>query len=286
MSDVDRMPALIMKMKALRSSLSKSEVCVIDYIIDHPEEVVYLSVSGLAESSGVSVATVIRACKDLGMSGYQDLKVTLAQDIVTPLQSIHEEISADDSASTIMDKVFQSSIHTLRFTYDTLKVDLVEKAAAIIDGSAKVIIFGLGNSQSIAIDLQHKLMRLGITAFAYTDTHMQIIAATYLGPQDTVFAISHSGSSKDVVDAAELAKKQGSKVIALTNIGKNPLGDIADIQLTTASNESHYRIVALASRVAQMTIIDAIYTIIATKRGQQAVDQFRSIEKALESKKY
>ncbi len=286
MNDTDRLPALIMKMKALRSSLSKSVARVIDYIIEHPEEVVYLSVSGLAENSGVSVATVIRACRDIGMSGYQDLKVTLAQDIVTPLQSIHEEISAADSATAIMDKVFQSSIHTLRFTYDTLKVETVVAAAEIINNSSRVNIYGLGNSHSVAIDMQHKLMRLGLNAVAYTDSHMQIIASTYLKAGDAVLAISHSGSSKDIVDASELAKRNGAAVICLTNIGRSPLGDISTVQLTTASKESHYRIVALASRVAQMTIIDTLYTMIAIKRGQQAVDNFRSIEKALESKKY
>jgi DNA-binding MurR/RpiR family transcriptional regulator len=286
MNDTDRLPALIMKMKALRSSLSKSVARVIDYIIEHPEEVVYLSVSGLAENSGVSVATVIRACRDIGMSGYQDLKVTLAQDIVTPLQSIHEEISATDSATAIMDKVFQSSIHTLRFTYDTLKVETVVAAADIINNSSRVNIYGLGNSHSVAIDMQHKLMRLGLNAVAYTDSHMQIIASTFLKAGDSVLAISHSGSSKDIVDASELAKKNGAAVISLTNIGRSPLGDISTVQLTTASKESHYRIVALASRVAQMTIIDTLYTMIAIKRGQQAVDNFRSIEKALESKKY
>jgi DNA-binding MurR/RpiR family transcriptional regulator len=275
-----------MKMRALRSSLSKSEVRVIDYISEHPEEVVYLSVSGLAENSGVSVATVIRACRDIGMSGYQDLKVTLAQDIVTPLQSIHEEITAEDSASVIMDKVFQSSIHALRFTYDTLKSEKVEEAADIIDRSSRVNIYGLGNSHSIAIDLQHKLMRLGIGAFAFTDSHMQIIASSFLRETDSVFAISHSGSSKDIVDAAALSKKNGAKIISLTDIGRSPLGDISDVLLTTASKESHYRIVALASRIAQMTIIDTIYTIIAKKRGQSAIDNFHNIEKALEPKKY
>jgi DNA-binding MurR/RpiR family transcriptional regulator len=275
-----------MKMKALRSSLSKSEVRVIDYISEHPEEVVYLSVSGLAENSGVSVATVIRACRDVGMTGYQDLKLTLAQDIVTPLQSIHEEITAEDSSSAIMDKVFQGNIHALRFTYDTIKVEKVEEAAEIIDRSSRVNIYGLGNSHSIAIDLQHKLMRLGIGAYAFTDSHMQIIASTFLKEGDSVFAISHSGSSKDIVDAAELSKKNGAKVITLTDIGRSPLGDISDVLLTTASKESHFRILALASRVAQMTIIDTIYTIIARKRGQLAIDNFHKIETALEPKKY
>lgn len=281
-----REPALIMKMKALRSSLSKSEARVVDFIIEHPEEVIYLSVSGLAEKSAVSDATVVRTCHKIGMSGYQDLKLTLAQDIVTPLQSIHEEIEEGDTVPTIIDKVFQSALHTLRFTYDTVNLDALEEAAMVIDGSNRVNIYGLGNSHSIATDMQHKLMRLGINAFAYADSHMQAIASAYLKEGDTVFAISHSGSSRDVVDAARIAKENGAKVISLTNIGRSPLGDMADIQLTTASKEARYRVLALASRVAQMTIIDIIYTIIAFKRKSYAVEGFRHIEKALESKKY
>ncbi len=286
MAENDRVPALIMKMKALRHSLSKSENRVMEYIINHPEEVVYLSVSGLAEKSGVSDATVIRACRRIGMSGYQDLKVTLAQDIVTPLQSIHEEISDDDSCSVIMEKVFQSTIHTLKFTHDTLRSEVIESAVEIISNSKRIAIFGLGNSHSIAINMQHKLMRLGINATAYTDSHMQTIIASYLGEKDTIFAISHSGSSKDIVDAAALAKKNNTKIISLTNIGKSPLGDISDVHLTTASNESKYRIVAIASKIAQITIIDTIYTILAIRHKNTSVDIFRNIEKALESKKY
>lgn len=286
MPEYDRVPALIMKMKALRKSLSKSEERVISYIIDHPEEVVYLSVSGLAEKSGVSDATVVRTCRKIGMSGYQDLKVTLAQDIVTPLQSIHEEITEHDNDITIMEKVFQSTIHTLKFTYDTFKIESISKAVELICASKQIAIIGLGNSNSIAVDAMHKFMRLGINAYAFTDSHMQMIKSSYLSKDDLVFAISHSGSSKDVVDAAATAKKNGAKVISLTNIGKTPLGDIADVQLTTASKESMYRIVAIASRVAQMAIIDTIYTIIATRRKNESVETFHNIEKAMESKKY
>jgi len=286
MPEYDRMPALIMKMKALRPSLSKSEDRVVAYIIEHPEEVVYLSVSGLAEKSGVSDATVVRTCRKIGMSGYQDLKVTLAQDIVTPLQSIHEEITETDSDSVVMEKVFQSTIHTLKFTHDTIRIEAISQAVALICASKHIAIFGLGNSDSIAIDAMHKFMRLGIDAYAYTDSHMQMIRSSYLGTGDLVFAISHSGSSKDVVDAAAMAKRNGANVISLTNMGKTPLGDIADVQLTTASKESMYRIVAIASRVAQMAIIDTIYTIIAVRRKNESVETFRVIEKALESKKY
>lgn len=275
-----------MKMETLRPSLSKMEKNVVDYILKHPEEVIYLSVAGLAEKSGTSDATVIRTCRKLGMSGYQDLKVSLAQDLVTPLQNIHEEIEESDTVDVILDKVFQSTIHTLKFTHNILKAKTIEAAADAICASNKLFIFGLGNSHSIALDLQHKMLRLDINAMAYTDTHIQSIVASHMKEGDVVFAISHSGSSKDVVDAAKLAKSNGATVISLTDIARSPLYDIADIRLCTASNETRYRIFALSSRIAQMTIIDTLHTIIALKRRDAITSGFRNIEKALESKKY
>jgi RpiR family carbohydrate utilization transcriptional regulator len=281
----NRLPALLLKMKALRSTLSKAEQQVVDYIIENPEKVIYLSVAGLAENSKVSDATVVRTCRRLGLNGYQDLKVTLAQDIVTPLQSIHEEINLDDSAFVIVSKVFQGTLHAINFTHDTIKVESIEKAADAIMNARTVAIFGLGNSHSIAIDLQHKLMRLGINAVAYVDSHMQAIKATHLGQGDVVFAISHSGSSTDIVDSTKIAKNNGATTISLTNIGSSPLSKITDIQLYTASKETKYRIVALSSRIAQMVIIDSIYTIIACKKPG-CVELFHSLEKSLNKKKY
>lgn len=287
MIDTDKKePALILKMKALHNTLGSAEKKVVDYMISHSEEVIYLSVSGLAEKSGTSDATVVRACRKLGMQGYQELKVTLAQDIVTPLQSIHEEISENDTPSMVLDKVFQSSIHTLQFTRDLIDKKEVENAADVLSKAGRVNIYGLGNSHSVAVDMQHKLMRLGINACAYTDSHMQCIASSYLGKDDAVVGISHSGSSRDIVEAVELAKENGAAAICISNFGRSPLSDISDIKLNTASKETKYRIVALASRIAQIAIIDTLYTIIALKKKQEIVAGFHKLESALEKKKY
>jgi RpiR family carbohydrate utilization transcriptional regulator len=279
-------PALILKMKALYDSLGTAEKKVIDYIVAHPEEVIYLSVTGLAEKSGASIATVIRACRKIGMNGYQELKVNLAQDIVTPLQNIHEEVNEDDTPSVILDKIFQSSMYALQFTRDVINIKAIEAATQSLLNAKKVNIYGLGNSHSIAIDMQHKMMRLGINATAYTDSHMQSIASAYLNKDDVVVGISHSGSSKDVVDAVNVAKKNGATVICITNFGRSPLSDLADIKLYTASKETKYRIVALASRVAQITIIDTLYTMLALARKAEIVDGFHNVEIALKDKKY
>ncbi|MBQ7759231.1 MurR/RpiR family transcriptional regulator [Anaerotignum sp.] len=281
----ERLPTLLLRMEAMRDSLGQAERKVVDYILENPEKVIYLSVAGLAESSGVSDATVVRACRKLGLSGYQDFKVTLAQDIVTPMQSIHEEISEDDTASGIVDKVFQGTMQALTLTHDSLDAEALVKAADAITNARRVVILGMGSSYSVAVDMQHKLLRLGIDAVAFNDSHIQTITASLLTKDDVVFAISHSGSSKDIVDNTKLAKSNGATTISLTSIGSSPLSKTTDIQLYTASKETQYRIVALSSRIAQEVIIDTLYTLIAI-RDKKYVDGFHKIEKAIQRKKY
>ena len=277
--------AILLKIEALKSNMSKAEVRVCDYIIRHPEEVIYLSVSELAKKSGVSDATVIRACQKTGSSSYQDLKIALAQDIVSPLQAVNEEVQPEDNAPEVLEKVFQSILHTLNYTYKVQEAAQLEKAADKLLSARRICICGLGNSHAIAADLQHKLMRLGLNATAYTDNHLQIISTSFLDERDVLFAISHSGSSRDIVRAATAARKNHATVISLTNLGASPLTDISDISLHTASNETRYRRVALASRLAQMAVIDVIYTLIALKK-EDSVEGFFRIEKALVDTKY
>lgn len=278
-------PALLLRIQSMIGNMSNAEKRVASFILEHPNDVIPFSVAGLAEASGVSDATVIRACKTLGFSSYQDFKVSLAVDIVTPIQTIHEEIAPGDGTAEIIDKVFKGNKYALDCTQSALNIEAMENATETIKNAAHVLIFGLGNSHSVALDLQHKLMRLGINAQAHTDSHLQSIAAVNAHFGDVVFAISHSGSSSDIVDASKLAKQKGAVIISLTNIGTSPLSKISDINLFTISNETKYRIVALSSRIAQLAIIDSLYTIIACHYPEMA-GNFTQIEKALDVKKY
>ncbi len=278
-------PAIILRLRDLRADLSKSERKVCDYIVENPSEVVHMAVSELAEATRVSDATVIRTSKKLGFESYQDFKILLAQNIVTPIQSINEEITKDDDTGDIMKKVFQGIIHTMNYTYEIQDAATLEKAADYIVNARHICIVGLGNSHAVAEDVQHKFLRLGLDASAFSDTHLQVIRASSLNSSDVLFAISHSGSSKDVVHAAKIAHENHARVISITNIGKSPLANISDIALHTSSDETKYRHVALASRLAQMAIVDVIYTMIALKINS-STDRFVKIEKALSFTKY
>ena len=279
----ETVPATILKIQAMRDSFSKAEQRVADTIIANPQEVIYASIAELAERSSVSDPTVVRACKKLGFNGYQDLKITMARELVNPLQAIHEEIKADDDVSTVIGKVFQSTVNALNFTRDTLRPDDISQTVEAILIARKILIVGMGNSHAISLDLQHKLMRLGINAQSFSDPHMATIALSYMDQQDLIFCISHSGSSREVVDLAIQAKQNGVKIVSVSNIGISPLSRISDIALHTASNETRYRIFGQSSRIAQLAVIDAIYTLIIlhSKQNNELV-----VENALKTRKY
>ena len=159
----------------------------------------------------------------------------------------------------------------------------MDASVKAILGAENIIIVGMGNSRAIASDLEHKLMRLGKHAQAFSDPHMATMAISFLTGKDLLFCISHSGSSREIVDLAAQAAKLGVTIICLTNIGISPLSKISDIVLHTASNETHYRIIGLNSRIAQLAIIDTLYTLLALQ-----IDSSRSlkVEQAMQTHKY
>lgn len=278
--------ALLIKIDTLRPDLSGTERKVADYILAHPNEVIYLSITDMAANCGVSDATVVRLCKRLRMHGYQELKVNLAQDIVSPLERIHEAVSENDSCGDVMDKVFQTTIQALQYTARIVNRQQLEQAVEALEKARRIVVFGLGNSSAVARDMQHKLLRLGLNATAYDDNHLQRIVCTSLQQGDVCVCISHSGSSRDVVDAAKMAREEGATVISMTGVGKSPLSKIADIRLETASQEAQYHILALSSRIAQYALIDSIYTNMALRRREGHGEYQQDIERALEKLKY
>ena len=282
-------PVLITKITAQIPGLTKSEQRVATYITKNPQTVIFQSISELADCSNTSEATVVRTCKNLGFSSYQEFKVLLAQAIANPDQVIYGAIRIEDNApvATIVDSVFESTVQTLRLTQNALDVRTMEQAAELLCHAKRVFILGLGGSHAIAIDLQHKLLRLGIDAVYHPDLHMQRISiANQAGPEDVLFAISHSGSSKDVVDNVEIAKKANAKIIALTGAMKSPLSSCADVLLYTLSDETKHSIASVSSRLAQLVVIDVLHTIISNRDKESMASRLENVYTQMASLKY
>ena len=161
----------------------------------------------------------------------------------------------------------------------------LEQAAKAVMRARRIVIFGLGNSAAIAQDAAHKFLRLGLDALACSDNHLQAIIASHLDRDCVAIGISHSGASKDIIEAMQLARVGNATTICITNVGESPLVRESDIALFTKSDETRHSILAMSSRIAQLTIFDAIYTYIVLNADKAAVQAIYNTETALQNKK-
>lgn len=273
------------QIRCMYDTFGRGERKIADWILENPSELIGLSISELAAACGCGDATVVRFSKRLGLSGYQALKISIAQELGSnPTGSL--AFSQEDSVMEIYAKHIADINLTLEKTKSALDSDALKAAAEALLKARSISILGLGSSSPVAMDAMHKLLRAGLPACSYSDNHMQMIVTSHLGPEDVVLAISHSGSSVDIVKALEQAQQNGATTISITNHGRSPIVKYSDHCLYTNADETKYTILAMTSRIAQLAIIDTLYTYIVLNGGSQITDAIQNTESALESKKY
>ncbi len=274
----------MIRIKAYYDKLGKSERKIADWVLTHPDEILPISISELAERSSSSEATIVRFSRRLGFSGFQDFKISFAN--YTPAGLTDESVSESDDCLSLFGKVVTNIYTALEKTRGSLDASAMEQAVQALLRANRVVLFGLGSSASVAQDAAHKFLRLGINAYPYSDNHMQVIAASQLKEGDLAMGFSHSGSSLDVVDALKIARQRGAATIAVTGSAKSPITKTCDITLSTLADETKHNILALTSRISQLAIIDALYFRLICLSGDKSVDAIRVAEDALKNKKY
>jgi DNA-binding MurR/RpiR family transcriptional regulator len=228
-------------------------------------------VKELARRIRVSEATIVRCCRSLGYSGLRDLKLALAAETLTaPQQVIHEAIQPGDSVLTVASKVLQSDQEAIADTLSVLDGAALERAVGALLAATRIEFYGIGSSMPVALDAYYRFARLGLPATVVTDPHMQAVSAAQLPPGAVAFAISHTGRTRETLNALQKARGAGATCILLSSYANTPLSRLADVELVTASRETLFRTEALASRLAHLSLIDALYVAVATKRLHEA----------------
>lgn len=280
-------PGATGKVSGMLPSLLPAERKVGEFILKNAENAIGMSVGEVAREAGVSEATVIRFCRAANFLGFADLKIALARELVTPIAgAIHEAITEKDSVAELAGKVFEANISTLKDTLAVIDPRSVERAIGILDAAGKTLIIGVGTSAPIAFDAYTKLMRLGLPVTLQTDGHLQMMEAALLKKGDAILAISHSGSTKDPVGTVKVGRNAGARAVAITNSLLSPLAKASDVTLVTSSKETRFRSEALASRIAQASIIDLLHVALGLQRGDRALTCIRKIEDVITAKQY
>jgi len=277
---------VIPRLEALKPSLSPVAGRLADFIIAHAAQVVHMSVTEVAEQAGSSEGSVISLCQRMGAKGFQQLKISLARELVQPIQFIHEDLERNDPVPTVVEKIFASGMQALQDTLKVLDSTAMARAVEIILKARRIEIYGIGSAASIAEDAHYRMLRIGLDCKAVVDSHIQAISASLTGPDVAVLTISHSGSTHETLAATRLAKEAGAATICVTNFGKSPIQAYADVLLQTMARETQFRTEAMTSRIAQLAIVDALIACLALARHDKSVETIAKTFDVLSIKRF
>ncbi|MDB5055160.1 MAG: transcriptional regulator, RpiR family [Bacilli bacterium] len=254
--------------------LHPKEQVLAHYILAHSDQVITMGITDLSTASTASTATISRFCKAFHFNGYTDFKIKLATELAgQPHSQSYQDIVAGNSLHKIISAMESNHLRSITDTTRLLDVTKLQRAIDSLNKAKRIDLYGVATSGIIALDFQQKLVRIGMHCSAVQDPHMQITSASNLQPDDVAFAISYSGETQETIAAMKAAKERGATTISLTRYGTNTLSKEADITLFTSTLEAGIRRGDMASRIAQLHVIDILFTALVSSNFSQYVPQ-------------
>lgn len=241
-----------------QDSLTKSGMIIADYLIKHPEEAQYLSISSLAKKCSMAEATIYRFCKQLGFEGYNEMKISLAQANASPAASSSYSLDPSMSTSSLCDTVYAYFQSAITNTMNVLDAHAVDEAALLLQRATSVYCLGQGGSMVLANDIWIRFATISNKFRNCGDSHTQLIAASLMGPGDVILFVSYSGATHDMMDTLSVAKKAGAKIILITHYPDAPGTALADVVLICGAIETPLDGGSIPVKVAELFVAETL----------------------------
>ena len=248
---------LLRQIKNSLPDLRKSEKIVGEYILKDPKSIITMKTAEASEAMGISEPTLIRFCKAIGFSGFQELKINLSQQLAADDYFVMYEIKEEDSIHELCEKVFDTTISEILNVRSQINQDVLESAIEALANAQRVEVYAFGGSAPVAMDAQHKFFRLKISSSFISDAHLQLMSANSLSKNDVVLAISQSGTTSALIDSVKIVRKSGVKVIGIMP-ENSPLANICDYPISINVGDNFRITKPLTSRIAYTAVIDVM----------------------------
>lgn len=279
---------ILENLEAPNFKVTKSDKILIEYIKNNIEDVFYKPISQIAKESNIGEATITRFSKKMGFSSLQDFKVTLAQEISSLSKSrniINSNIENNEPVIDTAKKLLATNISTLESTVDIINGSEIHKSAQLIINAKRIYFIGIGYSGIIAQDSNYKFMRIGLNCLSFDSSHTMIMMASIMQKGDLVIAISHSGETEEIIKTVEMAKQNEVDIISITKKKESSLKSTSDIHLEYISEETLLETGSISSKLAQIFLIDLIYTQVVKEKFNEAIDMKIKTTDAIKSLK-
>ena len=280
---------ILITIRSLLPDLAPVEQRVAQAVLDDPGGVAWRSISELARSCGTSATSVVRFCRAVGLRGYPELRLALAGavalDDAAAVAAASSDIDPGDDPVTVTKKIAYADAAAVTETASRLDTGTLVKVVNALAAAGRIDIYGVGASGFVAMDLQMKLQRIAKPAFAWPDPHMAISSAALRRAGDVAVGLSHTGTTVDTIDALAEARAHGATTVAVTNFPWSPITEVADFTLLTAARETAFRSGAMTSRIAQLTVVDCLFVMLAQRDLPSTMDALERTFAAAQAKR-
>lgn len=241
------------------------------YIRENLRTAATLSINDFAKKVGVSKSTLSRFCRRLGYESYRDFSLALAEESAVAISRINEGVVQGETASDIAIAILNTERKALEQSCEMLQsVDLSAIADLLLQAN-RVSIFSIGGSSCAAMDLYHKLSRLGIPCAMQSDMTFQKVLVSQAKAGDVAFVISLSGYDYDMIKIAHKARSQGATVISMVNDYDCPLAKESDHLIYGAFLDNFLYTGTTESRLSLMYIIDVLFTLLSIRGAPETI---------------
>ncbi len=273
--------SVLIRIRGAMPNLRPAEQRVAAAVLADPARISMSSITAVARHCQTSETTVLRFCRAVGLAGYPELRIALAraaqeeegEHSTVPLSG---DITATDSLADLVAKITYADSRAVLDTASVLDLNVLRAAIDAVAGAARIDIYGVGASALVGRDLHQKLHRIGLVSFAWAESHLALTSAAILSRSDVAVGISHTGTTLDTIDALRVARDRGARTIAVTNFSLSPITTVADLVLTTAARETTFRSGAMASRIAQLALVDCLFAGVAQRSYDHALAALQS----------
>ncbi|WP_405224461.1 MurR/RpiR family transcriptional regulator [Lentisalinibacter sediminis] len=271
---------MLARIEHLLPTLSPAEARVGRWLLDHPRQGLEATLAEVAAGAGTSEPTVVRFCRRLGLGGFRELRIRLAESLGRPADFVHRGVLPNDSAADAVGKVIDSAVRALMGLRDSVGLMPIAEIVEVMADARQIVFAGLGASGYVARDARQKFFRLGIPCAVATDGPTILQSAAIAGPQDVFVFVSHTGAQGELIRAAVHCRKRGATVIAVTR-SASALGWEAGYILESHSTEDTSLYTPMESRLAQLAILDAVQVSLALRLGEAGAENLRAAKMAL-----
>jgi len=265
--------------------LSDGQKLIASWILQDRETAAFLTAAALGRRVGVSESTVVRFATALGYSGYPELQRNLQEMLVNKISTVQRLAgSVDDANSSVQDgPLFQRVMHTdmenIALTVKNISADTFDEAVAALCSARRIYVVGFRSASSLAYFLGFCLSWVlkNVTIMGNCGfSSLEPIADS--GPEDVVIGISFPRYTRQTVSFVDLARKNGSKIIAITDGVLSPLATRADILLTAKTSMASF----VDSFVAPLSLINALVAAVGVRKRDEVTKALRDLERVWE----